>query len=121
MKRIIFIVFIALLASTSVSAYAQEFSQEIVQVSNIDEIDREMVELLTLNPAQAVAYSKIMQHQRQAFLALQADQWQAQLALYEETIEILKTVLNEHQHTQFITVLGCLIEETHSPEYLALE
>ncbi len=112
MKRFTIITLIALLASVSVSAQENQTPIDPVPQEKVDDIDKEMIDLLMLQGEQITAYSKIIQKQRKAFLALQPHQWQQQLALYEETIEVLKSVLTPGQHSRFVGYLGCLIEET---------
>ena len=112
MKTITLIILVALLASTSVYAQESGSASPAAQQISANDIDQEMIDQLSLRAEQVPAYSQIMRQQRKALLALQPHQWQQQLVLYEETIEMLKNVLDISQHTKFKTLIGCLIEET---------
>ena len=75
MKKYTFVFMIALLVLTS-AVMARE---------PVDEIDLEVVSLLSLNYDRAVAYSAIMQRQRAVFRTLKPRRWEQQKAFYEET------------------------------------
>lgn len=87
----------------------------------VDEIDLEVVRLLNLNDAQAVAYSAIMQRRRLAFRNLNPRHWEQQMAFYKETFDMLKPVLTEEQHIRFVAYIDSFIEMEQNEEFLAKE
>ncbi len=112
MKKIVIIFFVVLLlASTTGITKAQE---------TYAEIDQEMVEQLGLNSEQASAYSVIMEKQREAFFALKSWEWHDELALYRETFALLKPVLSDKQHAEFVAIINSIIEDTGEEEIFAM-
>lgn len=79
--------------------------------SSINPIDQELVMLLQLRDNQIDEYLKIIDKQRKIFLATPDSQWEKQLAIYEETFEKLKPILDKIQFAQFTAYVGCLISE----------
>ncbi len=111
MKRIMLILVIMLLTSTSVAAEAGDMYAEA---------DREMIELLALNHDQALAYLAIIEKQRELFLALKAREWQQELAFYQQTFALLKPVLTRKQYVQFVGIINSVIEDTNDNELLVM-
>ncbi len=111
MKRIMLILVIMLLASTSVAAEAGDMYAEA---------DREMIELLALNHDQALAYLAIIEKQRELFLALKAREWQQELAFYQQIFALLKPVLTRKQYVQFVGIINSVIEDTNDNELLVM-
>ena len=107
MTKYTYVFMIALLNFTSV-AMAQE---------SVNEIDLEVVGLLSLNYEQAVAYSAIMERQRAVFRTLKPRGWEQQKAFYEETFVKLKPVLTEEQYIRFVAYMDSFLEATPE-EYL---
>lgn len=85
------------------------------------DIDREMIEELALEGEQINSYRIIMQKQRFTLLSLSSQQWAQQRHIYEETIELLKTVLTPQQHSQFVGLISCMMDEEMGHELLAME
>jgi hypothetical protein len=111
MRKFAIVFVIVLFASLGV-AKAQE---------PVDEIDLEVVRLLSLNIAQAVAYSTIMQRRRIAFRSLKPRNWEQQMAFYKETFDMLKPVLTKEQHMRFMAYIDSFIEGEQDEEFLAKE
>jgi len=106
-----FIFMIALLVLTS----------EVMAQVSVDEIDLEVVGLLSLNDEQAVAYSAIMQKQRAVFLTLKPRRWEQQKAFYEDTFARLKPVLTEEQYFRFVAYMDSFLEATPDEDLLVME
>ena len=111
MKKFVLSVVIVLLAFTAVVSQAQE---------TYAEIDQEMIGLLALNAEQASAYQAIMQTQRAALLAINTQEWHQQLALYQETYDMLKPVLTAKQHAEFVAIINSVIEDTGEDDFVAM-
>jgi hypothetical protein len=111
MRKVAALFIIVLLASPRVMM-AQE---------SVDEIDLEVVRLLSLNDEQALTYSAIMQRRRTAYRNLQPRRWEQQMAFYEETFDMLKTVLSEQQHIRFVAYMNSFIEVAQDEEFLENE
>ena len=111
MRKFVVVILITLLASPRVMM-AQE---------SVDEIDLEVVRLLSLNNEQAVAYSTIMQRRRTAFRNLKPRRWEQQMAFYGETFDLLKPVLTEEQHIQFMAYIDSFIEAAQDEEFQVIE
>ncbi len=111
MKKFVLIFFVIMLLGTTAGiTKARE---------TYAEIDQEMIEQLGLNSEQASAYSAIMEKQREAFFALKSWEWHDELALYRETFSLLKPVLSEKQHAEFVAIINSVIEDTGEEEFLA--
>jgi hypothetical protein len=87
----------------------------------VDEIDLEVVSLLSLNDQEAVAYSAIMQRQRALYRTLKPSRWEQQLAFYEETFARLKPVLSAQQHVRFVAYMDSFIEAIPEQHLLAMD
>lgn len=111
MNKSVLMLLVVLLTSTNVIAETG---------ASYAEVDREMIELLALNDKQALAYLAIMLKQREVFRARQYQEWEQQLAFYEETYAMLKPVLTEQQLGKFIGIIDSVIEDTEE-EFLAME
>jgi hypothetical protein len=111
MKKFILMVVMVLLASTGVFADAGD---------TYAEVDREMIELLGLNSSQAVAYVAIIEKQRALFLALKGQEWEQELAFYQQTFALLKPVLSGRQYAQFVGIINSVIEDTEKKEFLVM-
>lgn len=85
------------------------------------EVDREMIQLLGLTEKQGKCYARIMQQQRLQFLALEAGQWNKELALYRETFGLLKPVLTPRQHARFVGIINSVIEFREDDFYVVSE
>lgn len=85
------------------------------------ETDREMIELLALNQSQAVAYVAIMAKQREIYLNLKAQQWQQELAFYQQTFALLEPLLSSRQYAQFVGIINSVIEDTEDNEVLVMQ
>lgn len=85
------------------------------------EVDWQMIEQLALNQEQALAYLAIMRKQREAFFALKSRNWPQQLALYQETFAMLKPVLNDKQHAEFVAIINSVIEDVEVQDFLVTE
>jgi hypothetical protein len=90
----------------------------VLAQESVDEIDLEVVKLLSLNDEQAVTYSTIMQRRRTAFRNLKPRRWKQQMAFYEETFDMLKPVLTEEQHIRFVAYMGSFIDVAQDEEFL---
>lgn len=88
----------------------------VMALEPVDEIDLEVVSLLSLNQEQAVAYSTIMQRRRTAFRNLKPRHWEQQMAFYEETFDMLKPVLTEEQYIRFVAYMDSFIEVAQDVE-----
>ncbi len=111
MLKYTFIFMIALLVLTSV-VMAQE---------PVDEIDLEVVSLLSLDDEQAVAYSAIMQKQRAVFRTLKPRSWEQQKAFYEDTFAMLMPVLTDEQYFRFVAYMDSFLEATPYEDLLVME
>jgi hypothetical protein len=111
MKKYLLIVVMLLLASTAAFAEARE---------SYADIDQQMIELLALNHIQAKAYVAIIEKQRVSLLALQARQWQQELALYQQTFAMLKPVLTHRQYATFVAIIDSVIEDPEDQELLVM-
>ncbi|MEJ2393749.1 MAG: hypothetical protein P8Z77_03035 [Candidatus Thiodiazotropha sp.] len=100
MMKFAVVIIIVLLALPSV----------VMALEPVDEIDLEVVSLLNLNEAQAVAYSAIMQQRRTAFRDLKPGRREQQMAFYEETYDMLKPVLTGVQYIRFLAYMDSFIE-----------
>jgi hypothetical protein len=105
-------VIIAVLISTSAFAGQSTSNKHDDLDVSVIPVDQEMIDLLHLREEQIGEYLKVIQSQRRAFLLLSGVRRQKQLDVYEETIELLKPVLNDVQLAQFAGYIGCLIEES---------
>ncbi len=85
------------------------------------EVDQEMIQLLDLDEAQAIAYREVIHKARQRLLELDSGSWQQELAVYRELIGLLKPVLSSRQHAQFVGILNSAIEYTEEDFHLARE
>ena len=110
MAKFAFIIMLALLAPTRML-----LAQELV-----DEIDLEVVRLLSLDQEQAVAYSAIMQRQRVAFSSLKSSRWEQQKVFYEETFNMLKPVLTEEQYIRFVGYIDSFIEMEQDEDFMGM-
>ena len=113
------VVIMALLSGSAIAA--QPAGQVSEPESNLEAVDREMIELLLLRDAQIDGYLAVIRTQRKALAVLSDAQWQQQLELYQGTIEMLRPVLNEVQLAQFSAYLGCLIVEREYDAQLSME
>ena len=113
------VVIMALLSGSAIAA--QPVGQVGEPESNLEAVDREMIELLLLRDDQIDGYLEVIRTQRKALAVLSDAQWQQQLELYQGTIEMLRPVLNEVQLAQFSAYLGCLIVEREYDAHLSME
>ena len=113
------VVIMALLSGSAIAA--QPVGQVGEPESNLEAVDREMIELLLLRDDQIDGYLEVIRTQRKALAVLSDAQWQQQLDLYQGTIEMLRPVLNEVQLAQFSAYLGCLIVEREYDAHLSME
>ena len=109
----------ALLSASAIAAPPASHLGELE--SNLEAVDREIVELLRLRDDHIDGYLKVIRTQRKALAVLSDAQWQKQLELYKGTIEMLRPVLNEVQLAQFSAYLGCLIVEREYDSHLSME
>lgn len=107
--RLVFLLVLLVLTNT---ALAQE---------SVDEIDQEVVILLSLNNEQALAYSSIMQQQRVMFDELKPSGWAQQQAFYQATYTRVKRVLTEQQYMRFVAYMDSFLESIPDDELLAME
>ena len=111
MTKYIFI-FVVMLQVLSRVAMAQE---------PVDEIDLEVVGLLSLTHEQAVAYSAVMQRQRVVFRTREPRGWDEQKAFYQETFARLKPVLSREQHIRFVAYMDSFLEAIPDEDLLAMK
>jgi hypothetical protein len=111
MKKYSLVFMIALLVSTS-AAIAGE---------SVDEIDLEVVALLSLNDKQALAYSAIMRQQRVLFRTQQPRGWAQQKVFYAKTFARVKPVLTEEQYIRFVGYMDSFLEAVPDEALLAME
>ena len=111
MTRLTFVFMMMLLILTS----------EVMAQKAVDEIDLEVVSLLRLNDEQAVAYSTVMQRERERFRSLKLRRWEQHRAFYEETFARLKPVLTEKQHMRFVRYMDSFLEAIPDEELVAME
>jgi len=112
------VVIMALLSDSAIAAQPASHVSELE--SNLEAVDREMIELLLLRDDQIDGYLEVIRTQRKALAVLSDAQWQQQLDLYKGTIEMLRAVLNEVQLAQFSAYLGCLIVEREYDAHLSM-
>ena len=113
------VVIMALLSASAIAAQPASHVSELE--STLEAVDREMIELLLLRNDQIDGYLKVIRTQRKALAVLSDAQWQKQLELYKDTVEMLTPVLNEVQLAQFSAYLGCLIVEREYDTHLSME
>jgi hypothetical protein len=111
MKNYAFVFMIELLVLTS----------EVMAQQSVDKIDLEVAVLLSLNDEQALAYSAIMQRQREVFQTLKPSRWEQQKAFYDETFARLKPVLTEEQYVRFVGYMDSFMEAMPEGELLVME
>ncbi len=112
MKNFILMLIMMLLASVSVALEASE---------TYTEVDQEMIQLLDLNPSQARAYIAIIEKQRALYLLQTPQNWQQELAFYQQTFTLLRPVLSSQQHAQFVGIINSVIEDTGDQEMVVME
>ena len=113
------VVIMALLSDLAIAVQPTSHVSELE--FTLEAVDQEMIELLLLRGDQIDGYLKVIRTQRKALADLSDAQWQKQLELYKDTIEMLRPVLNEAQLAQFSAYLGCLIVEREYAAHLSME
>lgn len=118
------LIVIAVVMSSAV--YAEQPAQQVRESAQsymaVNPVDQEMIMLLQLRDDQIGGYLDVILRQRQILLAIPDSRWQKRLAVYEETFDKLKSVLDEAQFAWFTAYVGCLIEEEMQHElHLAME
>jgi hypothetical protein len=117
-----FIIFAALISTSAIAGQSVRKAHDTGDLDvSIIPVDQEMIDLLHLREEQIGEYLKIIQGQRRAFLLLSGVRWQKQLEVYEQTIELLKPVLNDVQLAQFAGYVGCLVEERQPGSQISMK
>lgn len=83
-------------------------------------VDRAMVRMLTLRDGQIEGYLSVMRGQRRAYLAVPGSAVERRLEIYEETIELLRPILDGAQLAQFAAYTRSVIIEIGSEEQVTL-
>lgn len=111
MTKYAFIILIAQLAFTSA----------VMAGEPVHEIDLEVVDLLSLDDQQALAYSAIMQRQRAEYRSLNPRRWEQQKAFYDETFARLRPVLTGEQYIRFLAYMDSFLEAMPEEDLLVME
>lgn len=114
-KRVILIL---LLLSTPVMA-ATTTPQESTATEVRHAGDSAMIKMLLLRDDQMSGYLSVMRSQRTAYLAIPVTSQAQRLAIFEETIELLRPVLDGTQLAQFTAYTSSVIIEDGYQQHLS--
>lgn len=97
------------------------FTTQVMAREAVHEIDLEVVSLLSLDDAQAVAYSAVMQQQRAVYRSRSPRGWEQQRAFYQQTFARLKPVLTAEQHVRFVGYMDSFLEAIPEQDLLVVK